>query len=60
MTFAASMVERVIEEKAAGDAERAEAIRARMRAVIGDSLSGIVPGSAEAARGKELLVAEGM
>ncbi|WP_435257321.1 fumarylacetoacetate hydrolase family protein [Thioclava sp. FR2] len=60
VTFAASMVERVIEEKAAGDADRAEAIRARVREVIGDSLSGIVPGSAEAMKVKDVLIAEGM
>jgi len=60
VTFAASMVERVIEEKAAGDAERAEEIRARVRAVIGDSLSGIVPGSPAAMQVKSLLLAEGM
>ena len=60
VTFAASMVERVIEEKAAGDAQRAEEIRARVRAVIGDSLSGIVPGSPAAMEIKALLLAEGM
>lgn len=60
VTFAASMIERVIEEKAAGDADRAEAIRARVREVIGDSLAGIVPGSAEAMKVKEVLIAEGM
>ena len=60
VTFAASMVERVIEEKAAGDAERAEEIRARVRAVIGDSLSGIVPGSPAAMQVKSVLLAEGM
>lgn len=60
VTFAASMVERVIEEKAAGDADRAEEIRTRVRAVIGDSLSGILPGSPAAIQVKELLIAEGM
>ena len=60
VTFAASMVERVIEEKAAGDANAAEAIRARIGAAIGASLRGIKPGSAEAARVKDLLIAEGL
>ncbi len=60
VTFAASMVERVIEEKAAGDADRAEEIRARVRAVIGDSLSGIVPGSPAAMQVKSVLLTEGM
>ena len=48
VTFAESMVERVIEEQAAGNADRAEEIRTRVKARIGDSLSGIVPGSDKA------------
>ncbi|MDF1727509.1 MAG: fumarylacetoacetate hydrolase family protein [Sulfitobacter sp.] len=60
VTFAASMVERVIEEKAAGDPDRAEAIRAKVGGIIGDSLAGLVPGSEEAAEVKRLLVAEGL
>ena len=60
VTFAQSMVERVIEERAAGDATRAEAIRARVTAVIGDSLRGIVPGSDKAAHVKAVLQAEGL
>ena len=60
VTFARSMVERVIEERAAGDPARAEAIRARVVAVIGDSLRGLVPGSAKAAEVKALLQAEGL
>ncbi|PRX29764.1 Fumarylacetoacetate (FAA) hydrolase family protein [Meinhardsimonia xiamenensis] len=60
VTFARSMVERVIEEQAAGDPARAEAIRRRVQAVIGESLRNIRPGSPEAARLKEALVAEGM
>ena len=60
VTFAASMVERVIEEKAAGDAGAAEAIRTRIGAAIGASLRGIRPGSPEAARVKEALLAEGL
>ena len=43
VTFANSMVERVIEERAAGDASKAEAIRKRVDAAIGDSLSNITP-----------------
>lgn len=60
VTFAASMVERVIEEQAAGDPDRAEAIRTRVTAIIGDSLSGIVPGSDEALRVKTVLQDEGL
>jgi fumarylacetoacetate (FAA) hydrolase family protein len=58
VTFARSMIERVIEEKAAGDASRAEAIRERVGSIIGDSLRNIVPGSPEAAEVKKALIAE--
>ncbi|AWB48002.1 fumarylacetoacetate hydrolase [Gemmobacter aquarius] len=60
VTFARSMIERVIEERAAGDASRAEAIRARVAGAIGDSLRNLVPGSDEAAEVKRLLQAEGL
>jgi len=60
VTFAQSMVERVIEERAAGDADLAQEIRNRVTAVIGDSLSGIEPGSAKAMHVKEVLQREGM
>jgi fumarylacetoacetate (FAA) hydrolase family protein len=54
------MVERVIEERAAGDPLRAEAVRARVGAAIGDSLRNIRPGSEAAARVKPALIAEGL
>lgn len=60
VTFAKSMVERVIEERAAGDPLKAEGIRKRVGAAIGDSLRNIVPGSEEAMRVKQALIAEGM
>jgi fumarylacetoacetate (FAA) hydrolase family protein len=60
VTFARSMVERVIEERAAGDPARAEAVRARIGAAIGDSLRNIRPGSEAAGRVKAALVAEGL
>ncbi|WP_429812338.1 fumarylacetoacetate hydrolase family protein [Ensifer sp. B1-9] len=60
VTFARSMIERVIEERAAGDASRAEAIRSRVTAVIGDSLRNLKPGSPEAARVKAALQEEGV
>ncbi|CUH75982.1 fumarylacetoacetate hydrolase family protein [Tropicibacter naphthalenivorans] len=60
VTFAESMVERVIEEQAAGDADRADAIRQKVTSVIGDSLSGIEPGSAKAMEVKRVLQAEGL
>ena len=58
VTFVASMLERVIEEQARGDAARAEAVRRSIVAVIGDNLSRIRPGSPEAGRLKEVLIAE--
>ena len=60
VTFAESMVERVIEEQAAGDADRAEAIRAKVKSVIGESLSGIEPGSEQAMQVKAVLQQEGL
>ena len=59
VTFAASLLERVIEEQARGDASRALGIRQALSGILGDNLAGIVPGSAEAARVKQVLVAQG-
>jgi fumarylacetoacetate (FAA) hydrolase family protein len=58
VTFVASMLERVIEEQARGDASKAEAVRASIVAVIGDNLSSIRPGSPEAMRVKDVLIAQ--
>jgi fumarylacetoacetate (FAA) hydrolase family protein len=60
VTFASSMVERVIEEQAAGDPQRAKGIRERVGAAIGDSLRDIRAGSDEAAEVKKALIAEGL
>ena len=60
VTFARSMIERVIEERSAGDPKRADAIRARVKDAIGESLRNLVPGSPEAAEVKRLLIAEGL
>lgn len=60
VTFARSMIERVIEERAAGDADRAAQIRQRVVALIGDSLRNLKAGSAEAARVKAALIEEGV
>lgn len=59
VTFVASLLERVIEEQARGDASRAEATRKAIGDVLGDNLADIVPGSPEAARVKEVLIAQG-
>ena len=60
VTFVASMLERVIEEQARGDASRAEAVRQAVVAVIGDNLRSVVPGSPESVKLKEVLLAQGM
>lgn len=56
VTFASSMLERVIEEQAKGVPSRAESIRATISQEIGVSLSGVVPGSPDAERLKEALI----
>jgi len=60
VTFAVSMIERVIEERARGDVALAASIRERMLADVGADLSALSPGSREAARLKDLFVAEGI
>jgi fumarylacetoacetate (FAA) hydrolase family protein len=60
VTFAASMIERVIEEKAGGDASRAQAIRSQVLAQIGADLSAIKPGSPQAMQLKAALQAQGI
>ncbi|MFN4131421.1 MAG: fumarylacetoacetate hydrolase family protein [Paracoccaceae bacterium] len=60
VTFARSMIERVIEERAGGDPGRAADVRDRVAQVIGDSLRDLVPGSAKAAEVKAVLQAEGL
>ncbi|UUZ77511.1 fumarylacetoacetate hydrolase family protein [Polaromonas sp. P1(28)-13] len=60
VTFVASMLERVIEEQARGDASKAEAVRSAVVSVIGDNLSSIKPGSPEAAKLKDVLIAQGV
>jgi fumarylacetoacetate (FAA) hydrolase family protein len=60
VTFVASMLERVIEEQARGDASKAEAVRKAVVGVIGDNLSSIKPGSPEADKLKEVLIAQGV
>ncbi|SDN04183.1 fumarylacetoacetate hydrolase family protein [Vreelandella arcis] len=59
VTFAVSLMERVIEEQAAGDATRAAELRQELQALIGSDLSQIVPGSDEAMALKKELQARG-
>ncbi|MDB5524456.1 MAG: putative fumarylacetoacetate [Rhizobium sp.] len=60
VTFARSMIERVIEEKAAGNPALAEKMRERVTALIGDSLRNLKAGSEEAMRVKAALIEEGV
>ena len=60
VTFPVSMLERVIEERAGGEAESASGIRETVLTALGGDIQDLVPGSAEAARLKEVLVAEGL
>lgn len=60
VTFAASMLERVIEEQAAGDADKAQHIRQVVQNVIGDSLRSIQPGSDKALELKHYLIEQNM
>ena len=56
VTFAQSIIERVIEEKAKGDASQAEAIRARCVDILGSSLTAVKAGSPEAQKVKKALI----
>src|SRR3712207_1023939 len=60
VTFAVSAVERVIEERARGDSDKAAGIRDMLESRIGGGIRAVVPGSAEAMRLKEALIQEGM
>lgn len=60
VTFATSMLERVVEEQAKGDPAKAQSIRAILVDSIGTDLSQIVPGSVQAAALKEVLISQGM
>jgi fumarylacetoacetate (FAA) hydrolase family protein len=59
VTFVASLLERVIEEQARGDAARAEGLRASITGVIGTNLRQVRPGSDAALRLKDVLIAQG-
>jgi len=60
VTFAVSAIERVIEERAKGVPGKAQSIRAELAAKIGTDIKSVVPGSPEAAKLKETLIADGM
>jgi fumarylacetoacetate (FAA) hydrolase family protein len=60
VTFAISAVERVIEERARGNAERAQAIREALRERVGTDVRSVKPGSPAATKLKEALIADGL
>ena len=60
VTFVNSMMERLVEEHARGDASRASQIREEIVAVVGEDLSRVDPGSATADKLKQVLIAQGV
>ena len=60
VTFAVSALERVIEERARGDAAGAQAIRESLSHTVGAELASVKPGSPEAERLKQALIAQGL
>lgn len=60
VTFMVSMLERVIEEQAGGDASQAAAVRRKINAQLKGELSTIQPGSPEAEAVKAVLQTEGL
>lgn len=60
VTFVASLLERVIEERARGNPALADGARREIQAIVGPDLRGVRPGSPEAARIKAVLIARDM
>jgi fumarylacetoacetate (FAA) hydrolase family protein len=60
VTFADSLVERVIEERARGDAAAAVALRRELTQALGGSLESLVPGSPAAMEAKAVLIRAGL
>ena len=60
VTFADSLVERVIEERAKGDPAVAERLRAELGGLLGGSLTGLKPGSPAAIALKGALIERGL
>jgi fumarylacetoacetate (FAA) hydrolase family protein len=60
VTFAVSAIERVIEERAKGVPGKAQEIREQLAARIGTDIRKVVPGSAQAQKLKEALIADGV
>jgi fumarylacetoacetate (FAA) hydrolase family protein len=60
VTFAVSLLERVIEEQARGAPERAAAVRADVEAALGGAIARLRPGSPEAVELKRVLQGKGL
>jgi fumarylacetoacetate (FAA) hydrolase family protein len=60
VTFAVSMLERVIEEQARGAPDKAATIRKEMQTAIGDDLARLKPGSDQAMALKQHLIDKGL
>ncbi len=60
VTFAASLLERLIEEHARGDFGRAEEIRAQIHATLGAAVTAVKPGSREALKLRDTLKQQGL
>jgi fumarylacetoacetate (FAA) hydrolase family protein len=60
VTFAVSAIERVIEERARGDAARAESLRKDLRDRVGADIRNVKPGSEDAKKLKAVLIADGL
>jgi len=60
VTFAQSLIERVIEEQARGAPEKAAAVRAEVEGALGGAVAGLKPGSPQAAELKRLLQTKGL
>src|SRR5688572_19225587 len=60
VTFAVSAMERVIEERCRGDASKADSLRASLRDRIGADIRAVKPGSDNARKLKQVLIADGL
>ena len=60
VTFAISLIERLIEEKARGNPDAAKDVRQKIIDIVGNDLRSIVPGSDKAAKLKSMLIEQGM
>jgi len=60
VTFVSSMVERVIEEAAKGDPQKADQVRQAIGAEIGGEINKVRPGSPDAEKLKQSLIARGL